>query len=200
MPLPRRLKFAAAQIGGKPGKEQVLSLLIEPPELPGAGWFVIDERTWRTGQTDNPSAAATRARNAGSISAWRSFEQKSHSRWLWVQITPTVSEADAQQLVRDMPNRFLKNSRAEVVVKAERTVKDRAIPGAQNVWCYEQDTTSKKGDSVAKYVAGTVGVVVFVLAASVMTDGWAWDEVIGVAATQARRLPGGFGTEKGIAT
>ena len=145
--MPRGLQLVAAQLGRKPGKERVLSLLLEVPDLPGDRWAVKDQRTWRTGQTSHPSEAAVRARAAGSITAWRSFEQKGISRGLWVQVTPAVSGEDAQAFVKDMPNRFVKNPGALVGVRSERTIEGTQIPGADDIWCYEQETTALKGDA-----------------------------------------------------
>lgn len=184
----RRLQFVAAQIGRKPDTALVLAMLVEPNDLPGERWAVIDQRTWRTGQTPNPSEAAIRAREAGSVTAWRSFEQKGASRWLWVQVTPTVSEEDARAFIADMPNRFLKNLHAKAVVTSEHAVEDVEIPGADDVWCFEQATTGKDGDSIAMYAAGRVGPLVFAVAASSLDGGWDWQAVTAVVAKQAERL------------
>lgn len=197
MAFSRRLQFAAAQIGRKPDKARVLAMLVEPHDLPGERWAVLDQRTWRTGQTPNPSEAAMRARNAGSITAWRSFEQKGASRWLWAQVTPTVSDEDARAFIVDLPSRFLKNLHAKVVVTSEHDVEDVEIPGADDVWCYEQATTGKLGDSIAMYAAGRVGTLVFALSASSPAGGWDWQAVTPVAAKQADRLSEACGHARG---
>jgi hypothetical protein len=163
-------------------------MLVEPDALPGERWAVIDQRIWRTGQTSNPSEAAIRARAAGSITAWRSFEQKDLSRWLWTQVTPMVTEEDAQAFIADMPNRLLKNLRSKVVVTSEHAVENVEIPGADGVWCYEQATTGKLGDSMTMYGAARVGALVFALGASSLVGGWDWHAVTAVAAVQAERL------------
>jgi hypothetical protein len=187
VPVPRKLQFVAAQLGRKPGKGRVLSALLEISDLPGDRWTVKSQRTWRTGQTDNPSPAAIRARDAGSITAWRSFEEKGLSRWLWVQVTPTVSNDDAQAFIKDMPNRFLKNSGA-IALRSERTIEGNEIPGAEDVWCHEQETTALIGDGISMLAAGRVGELVFTLAASSLAGGWSWGDVTAIAARQAQRL------------
>jgi hypothetical protein len=45
----KRLGFAAAQLAPKPGARQGLARVVTVDDLPGGGWSVIDERTWRTG-------------------------------------------------------------------------------------------------------------------------------------------------------
>jgi hypothetical protein len=103
-------------------------------------------------------------------------------------VTPTVSDDDARALVQDAPNRFLKNAGALVGLKSERPVEGIQIPGADDIWCFEQETTALIGDSIAMYTAGRVGESVFMLAASALSVGWTWDDVIAIAARQAQRL------------
>ena len=38
------------------------------------------------------------------------------------------------------------------------------------------------------YAAGRVGELVFMLSASALTGGWAWDDLVDLAAKQAQRL------------
>lgn len=86
----RRVRWVAASRGRKPGADESLRMLLSTDDLPGGGWKQLDQRTWRTGEADPDSDWARRARESTSITAWRSFEHRRHSRWLWCQATPSL--------------------------------------------------------------------------------------------------------------
>ena len=75
MAIPKRLQFALAQLGPKPNRERSLSTLLDVDELPGNGWEVLDERTWRAGSIGKSTPWGDRAREAKDIVAWRSFAE-----------------------------------------------------------------------------------------------------------------------------
>ena len=95
-----------AQLGGRRGGGQALTHLVEPADLPGEGWTVMDQRTWRTGVL--PTTDWQRqARIAGCIPAWRLFEQTGAKRWPWIQAAPVADAASAlSQLPEGMPRVF----------------------------------------------------------------------------------------------
>lgn len=122
MGLGRRLRFGLAQLGPKPGRKVVLRKLLTPQELPGGGWRTLDERTWRTGEIEKDAGWAVHAREIGSITAWRSFEQESNSCWVWVQAVPLATVDDVGEAMSTIPQRMPRNLHAEVTVMATRDV------------------------------------------------------------------------------
>ena len=186
---PKRLRFAAAQLGPKPGKAHALSLLLVPADLPGDGWRAVDERVWRTGTTNPDLDWARRAREAKTLTAWRSFEQASPNRWLWTEAITCASAEDAAAALRDVPHLMLRNLRANVTVTSEGDVGGHSIAGINNQWIYEQLTTGPDGDNAVRYVGGTEGLIVFVSAfSSTGRSGWSWDDIDGVVESQALRV------------
>src|ERR1039457_1852787 len=90
-----RLRFAVAQLGRRAGARDALACLLGVEDLRGAGWRVLDERTWRTGVAEHAAPWGGQARAAGSVTAWRSFQDAAGRRWVWVQVMPLVSAQDA---------------------------------------------------------------------------------------------------------
>ena len=181
------LRLVLHQLGPKPGSKQNLQMLVTEAEIPGEGWTVIDQRTWRTGVTTPSAAWVARARAVGSITGWRSFQ--SRNRYLWVQMVPTDSAEDAVEVLHALPGRGLRNRRAQVRVEAEREVTPPAIEGADHTWAQEQDTAGHPLAGVTRMLAWTIGNRIFCMAASGQPD-WAWDELAVIATRQNSRIRG----------
>jgi hypothetical protein len=105
-----RVRFLLAQVGPKRGSRAALARLLSVGELPGAGWKAMDHRTWRTG-VGGRSGWQVNARAVGSITAWRSFEQTTAGRHLWVQVTQLASPADAAEALAALEDKSLANLR-----------------------------------------------------------------------------------------
>lgn len=177
-----RIKWAASRVS-RQGAAQELSLLILSNDLDGAGWRVLDQRAWKTG-LDNTNGWAVRARDAGLLTVWRSFEQSGSQRWLWVQVSRLASRSDADEALRVVPERLLRNLRAEVTVTKEFDVTPPRLDGASDVWAHEQQTSGPKGDGVALYAAFVVDQCVVMTSASAFADQWQWSDLARVAQRQ----------------
>jgi hypothetical protein len=183
------IRYQYAKLGQKPEpKRRSVNLLPDASELPGDGWVVLDERTWRTGRIRKPAAWGVRARQQGSVTAIRSFEQKAVARWVWAEVMPLASDDDAAEALTELPNRFVRNPRSIVTLTSEFPVNDITVPGCSQTWAYAQEGTSSMGDSTTQMLAGAVGRVLFCLGASGLRDMWSWDEVILVAGTIVERI------------
>jgi hypothetical protein len=193
--VPTRIRFAIARLGTKAGKARSLNMLVGPSELPGEGWKVLDERTWRTGALGSASEWAKRARAAGSITAWRSFENSSDRRWLWLEVVPLASNSDSEAAVRDVPSRGMANAAAPSM-QAQRDVANLAVPGVDNVWGVEQDVVTRQGEpGQAKMLAGTHKATLLVVTASGLVAAWSWDDVSAIAALVSARIEAGISGE-----
>ena len=151
---------------------------------------MIDERAWRTGRVGDEAEWSRRARDAGLLTAWRSFEQDAAGRWLWVQVSPFVSEADAASALQAIPERFLRNLRAEVRVTAGTDVEPLTLRGQSVGWAHEQRTEGRRGKGIVLYSAFVVDSTLAALAASGFTDSWSWSDLVDLAQTQADRVGG----------
>jgi hypothetical protein len=183
----RRMSFVAAQLAPKSGARQVLARVVTADDLPGGGWSVADERTWRTGVSRPATEWGKRARAAGSVTAWRSFKAVAARRWCWVQVVPLVSESDALSALEGIGDRLLRNLRAAVTVLREHDVDIEAFPGAGRVWAHEYHTVGPDGEGVARMLAAACGSYVIVVSASGSPE-WAWDSVVTVARRQTGLL------------
>ncbi len=183
----KRLSFVAGQLAPKPGARQVLARVLTIDDLPGGGWSVIDERTWRTGVSGPATEWGKRARAAGSVTAWRSFEAVAARQWCWVQVVPLEFELDALSALEGVGDRALRNLRSKVTVLRERDVDIEAFPAAGRVWAHEQHTSGPGGEGVTKMLAAACGAYLIVVSAS-GSAAWAWDSVVSIARRQAELL------------
>jgi hypothetical protein len=185
----RNYQYLLAQIGPKAARRESLSMLLEPLQLPGNGWTLLDQRSWRTGYTSKPSEAGRRARRARTFSAVRSFELAAESRWVWIEVMPFAVAADAEAVLSSLPTLFVGNPRAKVTVTGERRLDHAEISEiADYPFVYEQLTSGERGPSASRYAAGTVEHVVFIVATSEYGEGWPWAEVASVAASQVASI------------
>jgi len=184
----RRLRFAAAQIGAKPHGLDSRLMLLQPDDLPGETWRVLDERTWRTGSVGQQSDWARRARGAKSITAWRSFEQVGAQRWLWCEVVPLVSPEDAVAALSAVPDMTLRNQHAKVRITGRRDVAMPPPPGSDHAWAREETTEGPHGVGTALYLAWPYHRVLNVIACSGGHDRWNWPQVQALGATQTARV------------
>ncbi len=98
----KRIRFGLAQLGTKPGGKDLLSGLLAADDLPGRGWEQLDERAWRTGMVERDAEWAARARQINSVTTWRSFEESTSARWMWVQVVPLACEGDVWGTLGDL--------------------------------------------------------------------------------------------------
>ena len=183
----RRTRFAVAQLGRKAGKRDVLASLLGCGDLPGGPWQVVDERTWRTGATGPSTPWGERARQVGSLTAWRSFRDAAASRWAWVQVTPLASAEDANDALTGIGERALINLKAEVRLVSESDVPIEPFTHASAVWAREQHTDGRDGPGVVLMLAGTVNEWLMVICLS-GSPAWDWQSASELAAVQAARL------------
>jgi len=164
--------------------------LIEPIDvLPrvadlGSEFKLIDERRWRTGTSN--AEWASRAKKAGSITAWRSFKGAG-PHGFWIQACPLSDEADAKSAMGDLWTRTLTNLRFR-----GRLVDSRAGPPVPSLGSdastIEHEVVLGDERVVTRYVAWRSHNVVNVLAASGQTETWSWDAIASIADAQNRRI------------
>jgi len=181
----RRLQFMKAQIGA--GNDLALAGLLGPADLPGGPWRVRDQRTWRTGEIGPRTAWGQRARQAGSVTAWRGFRDKTTRRGIWIQVIPLASAEDARSVLAEAGERVLRNPRGRGRLVSERDVTVEPFPGASAVWAREQHVEDRDGPATVLLLAGTVRhhVVIVCLGGRPAFD---WPSASELAALQAARL------------
>lgn len=185
----RRVQFVTAQLGRKTGKGEALTRLLSGTDLPDGPWRVMDQRTWRTGEAGPATAWGERARQAGSITAWRSFSHETAPRWAWIQVVPMASEEDAGAALAGAGERGLANPRSRVRLVSQHDVPVEPFAGASAVWAREQHTEGRDGPGVVLMLAGAVShwLVIAGLSGSPV---WDWQSASELAALQAARLSG----------
>jgi hypothetical protein len=183
-----RLKFVVSQAGIKSGKKASLAMLLDVEDLSGGGWKKLDERTWRTGSSESDTERSNRAREIGSITAWRAFERHNSDQSFWVQLVPFASRSDAETAVRDTRENLLPNLRQNVTIASEQSPQDVAIVAVENPWIYEQHTVTDSGQSCTKIVSGRIEQIVMVIACSGTGEGWTWPEVQAVISSQSEKV------------
>lgn len=154
-----------AQLAPKPGARRALERVVTVHDLPGSGWRVQDERTWRTGVSGPATEWSRRARAAGSVTAWRSFELGAR-QWCWVQVVPLASEPDALSAIEGVGDRALGNLRGKVTVVREQDVRIEPFPQAGRVWAREWHTVGSTGSGVARILTAAAGTHLIVVSSA----------------------------------
>lgn len=185
----QRIQFVTAQLGRKAGKDAVLARLLHEGDLPDGPWRMMDQRTWRTGVMGPATPWGERARQAGSVTGWRSFSHETARRSAWIQVMPLASADDAGAALPVIGERGLANLRSRVQLVSERDVPAEPFAGASAVWAREQHTTGKDGPGAVLMLAGAIShwLVTVCLAGS---PAWDWSSAFELAALQASRLSG----------
>ncbi len=178
---------------GGPGVDEEarsLAMLPGPVHLPGSGWRVTRDRTWVTGQLDPDSEKGRRAREAGVVTAWRSFEQVSTGRSAWVEVVPYATAEDAELSLRQSPRYFVGTDRPEEQVVAAGVV-DGHLPGVANAWIYEKSVAGAGGVRLSRYAAGTSDRILFIASCSGAEGAWQLGELLALATLLADRVRDG---------
>ena len=180
----RRLRFGVGQLLVRPSRhlleprDVILSLGDLPP-----GWRALDQRRWRTGISDQPWAQ--RARQLGSVTAWRSFESPAERQWLWVQASPFANEEDAAAALSAWSQHTLRNLNAQVTVTAAEPGPDIVLPGSR-VTTLQQSIQGRGSDGIVRYLLWLRANVFSAMCAS--GESWTWPALRDLAATQNDRI------------
>ena len=183
------LQVLVAQIGTRSARAQPRTMLLDESDLPGDGWRLCSQRSWRMGAWGiPPSDANRRACQAGLFTGSRVFEQASPTRWLSTQVLQFASILDAQSEVPGMQERLMPNPRARVTIVDERTIHGHRVAGLANLWVFEQLTVGLERPTYTRYVAGSVEFVVTMLMCTGDRGQWPWDEVMSIATMQSSKV------------
>ena len=163
-------------------------MLLTLDDLPGEGWRALDERTWRTGRGGTRTDWAKQARDAKSITAWRSFEQVGEQRGLWCEVVPLASQEDAEAALGAVPEMGLRNLGAKVRLTNRREVAVPPPAGGSRVWAREETTEGANGIGRALYLAWSYQQMLNILACSGGEDRWDWPQVQALAEAQTTRV------------
>jgi hypothetical protein len=186
-----RLSSIADLFGSSPERREALARLLTPFDLPGSGWRKMSEKTWRTGAKGEKTEWALRAGEAGSLTAFRSLQNRGVRQWMWSQMTPLVSVTDAHAELERIKDRGVSN-RGAVRVRSEHDVAVDLFSGATRIWAHEQNTVGLAGPGSNKLLAAVVATSVIV----VCTSGAPvinWNTMAGLAAKLGQRVPADFG-------
>ena len=104
-------------------RKRSLSWLPDTHDLPGKGWVITSEGTWRPG-IGKKSEASKQSRQSGMMIAASSFSQPSTRLWANASVFPTASPSDAQPWLPTLNKRIVPSPHARVKIVAERMVED----------------------------------------------------------------------------
>jgi hypothetical protein len=186
-----RLGALANLFGSSPEKRDALARLLTSTDLPGSGWRRMSEKTWRTGAKGELTEWGRRAGEAGSLTAFRSLQNRSVRQWVWSQMTPLVSVTDAHAEFERIKERGVSTGGA-VRVHEEKDVAVDLFSGATRIWAHEQTVTGLFGQGSNKLLAAVMASSVIVICSSgapVIT----WNAMAGFAVKLGQRVPVTFG-------
>jgi hypothetical protein len=165
-------------------------MLLDTSDLPGDEWRVQGKRSWRTGvQLKRSNERSLRAYETGSFTAWRDYRQVVPvERSIWIEVIPYASAEDAETEIPLLRSHFVMRNDPRSKVTEERKIDDLPISGVTNTFIYEQITLGRRGPGIARYAAGSVEHIVFLLACFSHGEFWSWSDVTETAAKQANKI------------
>ena len=177
------------QIGlRKSFKDESRTMLLEPRELPDQGWKIRNERSWRAGMRMAHTDEGQRARRAGSVTTWRSYENESVQRWMWIQVAPLVSEQDAASYVPKVRDQLVANPRAKRIHVENRMIEKPDVPGLALTTASESVSTEPRGLGHGWIVIGHIDRVVLMMSCSYYDDAWSWAGAKSTIALQVAKI------------
>ena len=187
--LRRAFDFAYAQAGIKRGKSEVISLLLEPTELPGEGWKRTVVHTMRSGVIGEVDEIAKRARKRGYVSAWGFFKQGSSGKGLLLKVGPLDSAADARSRVLTMEQRMTSQIRRADPAGIVSVHHDLQVPeGDSRVGLEHVISRGRYKGRNFKDVCGSVQEIYYAVGCSGPAEGWTWDEITEVSKSQRNKI------------
>jgi hypothetical protein len=180
------LAYFIGQFGPRSSRKRALSMLIKSEELSGDGWATSRDLCYRTGAfgtANRLSEEARRAYRARTFTAWRSFEQSSTSRTLATQVIPYESSRDAESAAPRLRTTW--RNGPSVNVTDERRLDPKEAPElVEYPFLFEQSTARDEDEGTRRFVGGTVGPVVFLMACYEPKGSWPWGDTLSIAGTQ----------------
>jgi hypothetical protein len=172
-------------------EDRSLAMLVGADELPGRGWSTVRDRTWVTGELDPDSEKSRRAREAGVVTAWRSFEQAATGRSAWVEVVPYATVEDAELSLRQSPPYFVGTDQPDERLVTGGEVEDCRLPDGSDLWVYEKSVEGAAGLRCSRYAAGTIDRILFIASCAGVDGAWARDDLLSLAASLAHRIRSG---------
>jgi hypothetical protein len=186
---PTNFEWLWAKVGQRRiATHYAVGMLTRLEDLPADEWSILGQRTWRTGKLGHRSDEGDRAAEMGTVTAVRSFQNSSHTRWFMTKVVPMATTDDAQLVLERASQSGMKNPRAKVALLRELRTQAPVVLGVSASWALEHHVFNpERGEHVVQLMGATVGKVVLTLQASGWTD-WSWSEVSAVAETAVRRI------------
>ena len=178
-----RLRWASSLRPRTRGAE-LPRLLLEPKDFGGSDWRLLDGWVWTTGASGSNEDWAKRARAAGLITVWRSFELPGTVEGWWVEIAELESERDALQAVKTARRYELHNSGFRGVILGESDA-STTIEGA--VATAKQNEIELDGQRLTTLMC-SYAVANYVVTIASVRPTPSLDEFTQVAELQASRL------------
>jgi hypothetical protein len=190
MPRMTKLDGLIAQIGlSSEQRDFSVSLLLTGDEL-GESWSAVADRSWRVGgpglrSRRSRTAEGNRAREAGTVTAWRSFESPTSRRWMWIQVAPMASSEDAEAYSLKIEDQFVPDPRAPNAPRRLDMVNIEDLSGARG-WQHTSSSTEFNG--IARAVSGCVGRVVLLMQCSWDGDSWSAEKADSMVTLQTEKI------------
>jgi hypothetical protein len=172
-----RRQFLLAQFGKSGKKRLSVSMLVDVSELPGDGWELKVERSWRVGKDGHRDEASIRAKQRGLFVAMRTFEQHDVSRWIYVKVIPMASREDALLVAPETNLELLATRKSDARVHSEIGVSLDIEVDMNEARATEYFVSDSNGAGVYRCVVGSVGHVVAVICCSGLGEGWTWQDI-----------------------
>jgi hypothetical protein len=179
-----------------------MAMILRLDELPGKGWSLGLDRTWRAGEWRglpletkdeylerrvHEKESVTRAREAGGVVAYRIALLRNPLREIVTQVSPYVSTEDALASIEDSIESSRNKPSSQITLVHEERVHDQ-LPNDLSAVFLERDQMHNGEPCKVRTIIGTVGTVQYSVGCSEHGEGWDWPFVKSVAALQRDKI------------
>ena len=180
--------FLVGQWGKSADRKRALSLLLSVEDLPPPGWQQLAQRSWRIGVGVRSDGPDVRARKAGAFWGRRSFKQALPARGFFCQLGIFSSSEDAKEVVNVHGRRPPTLTWRGVTLLKRVEVEGLSVPECNSHVVFEHETLRGEVHGYQRIISASVNSVVFAVAGSAVGPGFAWEDLVAIAAGQARKI------------
>lgn len=184
----RILRVVGSEWRLKPGHERSQALLLDRSTLPTDNWKIEAKRTFRTGAGQQElTDEVKRARDGGSITAYRRLGSKANKRSVSCSVIPFASEADAIAYLPKAIDLMIRKPFSKNEILYEGIAAD-ASAQLSKLEPYELQYIGPKGEATERLVRGAQLNYVFILNFWSRGTPWSWDLVESIADGYSKAL------------
>jgi hypothetical protein len=178
----------ATSLARRKDRQGLLNLVIDRSDVSEFGLTYEEHRVFPTIFSDASTELATRTRESGSLTAWRSLRRPGGQLSVWSEIVTCANPEDAKLFAGRVCDGVVYKPLLRNVDVTDSTEEMREIESETGLYLSESSSGRGARTSTTRIVAGSVGSYLYVLGFGSAGSPWNWEDAVTVANRQRLRL------------